>query len=87
MLYPILLEYYLYFCFTLLAITWFGRAANPGLRKNLFYGYGLIAALGFLLALDWMGGVIFGLMLLELGRHLRSWLDKKAEQLKKQKKP
>ncbi|OUR64145.1 hypothetical protein A9Q77_12170 [Marinomonas sp. 42_23_T18] len=83
MLYPILLDYYLYFCFALLAITWFGRGANPSLRTNLFYGYGLISALGFLLALDWMGGVIFGLILLELGRHLRRWLDKKAAQLKK----
>lgn len=83
MLYPILLEYYLYFCFALLAITWFSRAANPSLRTNLMYGYGLISALGFLLALDWMGGIIFGLILLELGRQLRRWLDKKAEQLKK----
>jgi hypothetical protein len=83
MLYPILLDYYLYFCFALLAITWFSRAANPSLRTNLFYGYGLISALGFLLALDWMGGVIFGLILLELGRQLRRWLDNKAAQLKK----
>jgi len=83
MLYPILIEYYLFFCFGLLAITWFCRRQYPQTRQNLVYLYGFIAALGFLLALDWVAGIIFGLLILELGRVLRAFLDKKAAALKK----
>ena len=83
MLYPILVEYYLYFCFGLLVVTWFCRRNTPETRKNLLYLYGMISTLGFLLALDWVGGIIFGLLVLELGRVLRKVLDEKAESLKK----
>ncbi len=83
MLYPILVEYYVYFGLLLLGVTWFARQAKPSLRTNLFYGYGMIVALGFLLSLDWVAGVIFGLLVLELGRLFKAWLDKKEQQLKK----
>ncbi|GAB3484739.1 hypothetical protein [Marinomonas epiphytica] len=82
MLYPILVEYYLYFGILLLAITWLARKRKPELRLNLLYGYGMLIAIGFLLSLDWMGGVIFGLLVLEAGRVFKAWLDKKEKQLK-----
>ncbi|MBJ7539139.1 hypothetical protein [Marinomonas transparens] len=82
MLYTILVEYYVWFSLLLLAITWWARRANPKLRTNLLYGYGLIAALGFLLSFDWVAGVIFGLLVLEFGRLFKAWLDKKEQQLK-----
>jgi hypothetical protein len=47
------------------------------------YGYGMIAVLGFLLGLDWVAGIIFGLIVLEAGRVFKAWLDKKESQLKK----
>lgn len=85
MLYPILTENYLYICGLLLLVTWFCRRSNPESRKNMLYLYGFIAAIGFLLAFDWMAGVIFGLLILELGRVLRRFLDKKAADLEKDK--
>ena len=77
MLYPILLENYVWFSLALLCITWFTRQRKPKVRTNLLYGYGMIAVIGFLLALDWMAGVVFGLIVLELGRSLKMWLNKK----------
>ena len=82
MLYPILVEYYVWFSILLLGVTWFARQAKPKTRTNLMYGYGMIAALGFVLGLDWVAGVIFGLLVLELGRLFKAWLDKKESQLK-----
>lgn len=82
MLYPILVEYYVWFSLLLLAVTWFTRQSKPKTRTNLIYGYGMIATLGFVLAFDWVAGVIFGLIVLELGRLLRAWLNKKEAQLK-----
>jgi hypothetical protein len=82
MLYPFLLEHYVWFCLLLLAVTWFTRSPTPEKRTNFIYGYGLIATLGVLLALDWMAGVIFGLLVLEVGRVFKAWLDKKANNLK-----
>lgn len=82
MLYPMLVEYYVWFSLLLLGVTWFARRATPTLRTNLFYGYGIIAALGFVLGLDWVAGVIFGLLVLELGRLFKAWLNKKESQLK-----
>ena len=83
MLYPILVEYYVWFSILLLAVTWFARQAKPTTRTNLMYGYGMIAALGFVLGLDWVAGIIFGLLVLEVGRLFKAWLDKKESQLKK----
>ncbi|UTW00811.1 hypothetical protein KDW99_06710 [Marinomonas rhizomae] len=83
MLYPILVEYYVWFSILLLGVTWFARQTKPATRTNLMYGYGMIAALGFVLGLDWVAGVIFGLLVLELGRLFKAWLDKKESQLKK----
>lgn len=83
MLYPILIEYYVWFGLLLIGATWFTRQANPKTRTNLIYGYGMLVALGFVLALDWMAGVVFGLLILEFGRVFKSWLDKKESQLKK----
>ncbi|TBR40935.1 hypothetical protein CBF23_011035 [Marinomonas agarivorans] len=85
MLYPILIEYYWYFAIGLLVTTWFCRQTTPETRKNLLYLYGFLASLGFLLAFDWMGGVIFGLLVLEWGRVLRGVLDRKADQLNNRK--
>lgn len=82
MLYPILVEYYVWFSILLLGVTWFARQSKPSMRTNLFYGYGMIAALGFVLGLDWVAGVIFGLLVLEVGRLFKAWLDKKQSQLK-----
>ncbi|ADZ92314.1 hypothetical protein [Marinomonas mediterranea] len=83
MLYPILVEYYLWFCFALLGVTWITRKQHPKLRQNLLYLYGMISVLGFLLALDWVAGVIFGLIVLEVGKVFKQWLDKKQAGLKK----
>lgn len=83
MLYPMLVEYYVWFGLLLLAVTWFTRQAKPETRRNLMYGYGMIVVLGFLLGFDWVAGVIFGLLVLELGRVFKGWLDKKESQLKK----
>ena len=82
MLYPILVEYYVWFSILLLGVTWFARQSKPSTRTNLFYGYGMIAALGFVLGLDWVAGIIFGLLVLEVGRLFKAWLDKKESQLK-----
>lgn len=81
MLYPILIEYYWYFAIGLLVTTWFCRHTTPETRRNLLYLYGLFIAIGFLLAFDWMAGVIFGLLVLEWGRILRRILDRKAAEL------
>jgi hypothetical protein len=43
----------------------------------------MISVLGFLLALDWVAGVIFGLIVLEVGKVFKQWLDKKQAGLKK----
>lgn len=83
MLYTILVEYYVWFGLGLIVATWFTRQATPKLRTNLIYGYGMVVALGFVLGLDWVAGVIFGLLVLELGRVFKSWLDRKESQLKK----
>ncbi|TDO98726.1 hypothetical protein [Marinomonas balearica] len=83
MLYPILVEYYLWFCFALLGITWVTRKNNVKLRQNLLYLYGMISALGFLLDFDWVAGVIFGLIVLEVGKVFKVWLDQKQQNLKK----
>ncbi|MEL0637114.1 MULTISPECIES: hypothetical protein [Marinomonas] len=83
MLYPILVEHYVWFSLALLCITWFTRQHKPKVRTNLMYGYAMIATIGFLLALHWVAGVIFGLIFLELGRLFKVWLDKKEQQLKK----
>ena len=83
MLYPILVEYYVWFCLLLLGVTWFTRQSKPTTRTNLLYGYGILAALGFVLGFDWMAGVVFGLLVLELGRVFKAWLDKKESQLNK----
>lgn len=81
MLYPILVEYYVWFSLLLLAITWFTRQSKPKTRTNFMYGYGMIAVLGFVLAFNWVAGIIFGLIVLELGRLFRAWLNKKEAQL------
>ncbi|WP_111639309.1 hypothetical protein [Marinomonas shanghaiensis] len=83
MLYPILVEYYVWFSLLLLAVTWFARQSKPATRTNLMYGYGMIATLGFVLGFDWVAGIIFGLLVLEVGRLFKAWLDKKQAQLKK----
>jgi hypothetical protein len=83
MLYPILVEYYIWFGLVLIATTWFTRQSTPATRSNLIYGYGIVVALGFVLGLDWVAGVIFGLLVLELGRVFKVWLDRKESQLKK----
>jgi hypothetical protein len=83
MLYPILVEYYVWFSLLLLSVTWFTRQAKPSTRTNLLYGYGILTTLGFVLAFDWMAGVVFGLLVLELGRVFKVWLDRKESQLKK----
>jgi len=83
MLYPILVEYYVWFSLLLLGVTWFARQSKPATRTNLMYGYGMVAVLGFLLGLDWVAGIIFGLLVLEAGRVFKAWLDKKESQLKK----
>ncbi|TYL48273.1 hypothetical protein [Marinomonas sp. IMCC 4694] len=83
MLYPMLVEYYVWFGLLLLATTWFTRQSKPETRRNLMYGYGMIVVLGFLLGFDWVAGVIFGLLVLEIGRVFKGWLDKKESQLKK----
>ncbi|RDL43943.1 hypothetical protein DN730_12240 [Marinomonas piezotolerans] len=82
MLYPILVEYYVWWCIALLVITWFTRVRTGQTRTNLMYFYGMLAAIGFLLDLDWMGGVIFGLIVLELGKKFKAWLDAKQASLK-----
>ena len=43
----------------------------------------MLGALGFLLDLDWMAGVIFGLLVLEVGKKFKVWLDKKQAGLGK----
>ena len=83
MLYPILVEYYVWFGLALLCLTWFTRQHTPKARTNFLYGYGLIMVVGFLLALDWVAGVIFGLIVLEVGRTFKQWLNKKEQQIKK----
>lgn len=83
MLYPILVEYYIWFSLFLLGVTWFTRQSTPEKRTNFMYGYGMIATLGFLLSLDWVAGIVFGLIVLELGRSLKRYLDKKASAFKK----
>lgn len=82
MLYPILEQYYVWFGLLLLIITWFTRQKTPAARKNYMYGYGLICVVGFLLGFKWVSGVIFGLIVLEVGRCFKGWLDKKEKQLK-----
>lgn len=82
MLYPILVEYYLYFGFLLLLTTFIARKDEGESRTNLLYLYGMIIALGFLLSLDWMAGVVFGCLVLEVGRTGKRWLDKKRDALK-----
>ena len=76
-----LLEYYVFLSIALLLLTWLCRAASPKLRTNLLYLYGMLSTLGFLLALDWMAGVVFGLIVLELGKVFKAWLDKKQANL------
>ncbi|MCB5161323.1 hypothetical protein [Marinomonas algarum] len=83
MLYPMLVEHYVWFSLLLLGVTWFTRQSKPATRTNLLYGYGMIAVLGFVLAFDWVAGIIFGLLVLELGRVLKTWLNKKEAELKK----
>ncbi|MBR7889005.1 hypothetical protein J9B83_08590 [Marinomonas sp. A79] len=84
MLYPMLVEHYVWFSLLLLGVTWFARQKNPETRQNLMYGYGMVAVLGFVLGFEWwVGGVIFGLLVLEAGRVFKGWLDKKESQLKK----
>ncbi|AEF54121.1 hypothetical protein [Marinomonas posidonica] len=83
MLYPILVEHYVWFGLLLLLVTWFTRKDKPETRSNFMYGYGMIVVLGFLLALDWVAGIMFGLLVLEVGRIFKAWLDRKANQLKK----
>lgn len=83
MLYPMLVEHYVWFSLLLLGITWYGRRAKPSTRTNLMYSYGMVATLGFLLGLDWVAGIVFGLLVLEAGRLFKAWLDKKESQLKK----
>ena len=81
MLYPMLLEYYVFLSIALLILTWLCRAPSPQLRTNLLYLYGMLSTLGFLLALDWMAGIVFGLIVLELGKVFKMWLDKKQANL------
>lgn len=83
MLYPILIEYYVWFCLALLLVTSIVRSSTPESRTNFMYGYGLIGTLGFLLGLDWVGGIIFGLLVLELGRVFKRWLNRQEAKLKK----
>ncbi|REG84321.1 hypothetical protein [Marinomonas pollencensis] len=83
MLYPILVEYYVWFGLALLCLTWFTRQHTPTARSRFMYGYSLIMVLGFLLALDWVAGVIFGLIVLEVGRTFKQWLNKKEQQIQK----
>ncbi|SBS30952.1 hypothetical protein MSP8887_01895 [Marinomonas spartinae] len=83
MLYPILEQYYVVFALLLLVITWFTRQKTPEARRNYLYGYALISVVGFLLGFKWVSGVIFGLIVLEVGRYFKRWLDKKEQQLKK----
>ena len=78
-----LVEHYVLFSLLLLGVTWLARQSKPATRTNLMYGYGMIATLGFLLGFDWMAGIIFGLLVLEVGRLFKAWLDKKESQLKK----
>ncbi|MCV2403309.1 hypothetical protein OFY17_10495 [Marinomonas sp. C2222] len=82
MLYPILVEHYIWFSLLLLAVTWWTRREAPNSRTNFIYGYGMLATLGFVLAFDWMAGVVFGLLCLEVGRVFKAWLNKKEASLK-----
>ncbi|WP_191602893.1 hypothetical protein [Marinomonas algicola] len=75
MLYTILVNYYVEFSIALLIITFFFRRKNTELRTKLLYLYGLIASLGFLLDLQWVSGVVFGFILLELGSVYRQYVD------------
>lgn len=81
MLYPLLVEYYLFFVLALFIATWFARRATPPTRRTLLFVYGVISLLGFTGMLDWLAGVVFGLLVLELGRSLRAVLDKKLSDL------
>lgn len=83
MLYPILVEYYVWWCIGLLVITWFTRVHQGQTRTNFLYAYAMLGAVGFLLDFEWMAGVIFGLIVLELGKVFKAWLDKKQANLKK----
>lgn len=82
MLYPILVEHYIWFSLLLLAATWGARKETPNSRRNYIYGYGMLSTLGFVLAFDWVAGVIFGLLCLEVGRILKDWLNKQEALLK-----
>ena len=83
MLYPILVEYYVWWCIGLLVVTWFTRSGDLVGRRNRMYFYGMLAAIGFVLGFDWMGGVIFGLLVLEVGAVFKRWLDAKQANLNK----
>ena len=83
MLYPILVEYYVWWCIALLVVTWFTRVHQGQTRTNFMYAYAMLGAIGFLLDFDWMGGVIFGLIVLEVGKKFKAWLDKKQADLGK----
>jgi hypothetical protein len=75
MLYTILVNYYVEFSVILLIMTFFFRRKKPELRTKLLYFYGLVASLGFLLDLQWVSGVIFGFILIELGGVYRRYVD------------
>ncbi|SBS26505.1 hypothetical protein MAQ5080_00537 [Marinomonas aquimarina] len=83
MLYPILVEYYVWWCIALLVVTWFTRVHQGQTRSNFMYGYAMLGAIGFLLDFEWMGGVIFGLIVLEVGKKFKAWLDEKQAGLGK----
>ncbi len=77
MLYTFLVEYYVWLSIALLCITYFTRKRKPTLRTTLLYSYGLIASLGFLLDFQWVSGVIFGLLLVEVGSLYRAFVNEK----------
>ena len=83
MLYPILVEYYVWFSSALLCITWCAHQHKLKTRTNLMCVYSIFCLVGFFLALHWMAGVVFGLIVLEIGRLFKMWVDKKAQQLNK----
>lgn len=86
MLYTILVNYYVEFSVALLIMTFFFRRKKPALRSRLLYLYGLVASVGFLLDLQWMSGVIFGFMLIELGGGYRQYVDIKFNNKAKERK-
>ncbi|MFT2109667.1 hypothetical protein [Marinomonas sp. 2405UD68-3] len=79
MLYTFLVEYYVWLSVALLCVTFFARKTKPALRSTFLYSYALIASLGFLLDLQWVSGVLFGLLLVEIGRPYRTFINEKVK--------